>query len=262
MNALADACRAAGTWRKYVTEPAGRVQITWQYILFEWNDSDEELALARELARSIDVPITVGHNQRLWGIETIPARVHPKRPASWILPTPSSIWPQMRISTTASLRGASATSKPTAKFRQLVSCYRSRMRQHGGAVIGYRARFRCGRLLHRRSCRIHSLFNISVENKTEQTWDVAGPNYLRLGVLLKTAAGETIRELPGGAVVPAGAARPSGHDTILLPVMCRSNRASISWCLTSFRNGFAGSLTTAHRLWYSRCMLSNRNNRP
>jgi MoaA/NifB/PqqE/SkfB family radical SAM enzyme len=48
MKALADACRAAGTWRKYVTGPRGRVQIAWQYILFEWNDSDEELALARE----------------------------------------------------------------------------------------------------------------------------------------------------------------------------------------------------------------------
>jgi MoaA/NifB/PqqE/SkfB family radical SAM enzyme len=57
MKALADACRAAGTHCKYVPGPLGRVQITWQYILFEWNDSDDELALARELAQSIDVPI-------------------------------------------------------------------------------------------------------------------------------------------------------------------------------------------------------------
>jgi hypothetical protein len=55
MKALVDACRAAGT---YATTPtAGRVQITWQYILFEWNDSDEEIALARELALGIGVPI-------------------------------------------------------------------------------------------------------------------------------------------------------------------------------------------------------------
>ena len=57
MKALADACRAAGTHRKYSSGLRGRVQITWQYILFEWNDSDDELALARELAQSIDVPI-------------------------------------------------------------------------------------------------------------------------------------------------------------------------------------------------------------
>ena len=57
MKALADACRAAGTHRKYSSGLRGRVQITWQYILFEWNDSDVELALARELAQSIDVPI-------------------------------------------------------------------------------------------------------------------------------------------------------------------------------------------------------------
>jgi len=57
MEALADACRAAGTHCKYVPGRRGSVQITWQYILFEWNDSDDELALARELAQSIDVPI-------------------------------------------------------------------------------------------------------------------------------------------------------------------------------------------------------------
>jgi len=57
MKALADACRAAGTHCKYSPGLPGSVQITWQYILFEWNDSDEELALARELAQSIDVPI-------------------------------------------------------------------------------------------------------------------------------------------------------------------------------------------------------------
>jgi hypothetical protein len=57
MKALADACRAAGTHSKYIPGLRRSVQITWQYILFEWNDSDVELALARELAQSIDVPI-------------------------------------------------------------------------------------------------------------------------------------------------------------------------------------------------------------
>jgi hypothetical protein len=57
MKALADACRAEGTHCKYVPGRRGGVQITWQYILFEWNDGDDELGLARELAQKIDVPI-------------------------------------------------------------------------------------------------------------------------------------------------------------------------------------------------------------
>jgi hypothetical protein len=57
MKALADACRAAGSWRHYVWDAEGIVQISWQYIIFEWNDSDKEIALARRLAKEIDVPI-------------------------------------------------------------------------------------------------------------------------------------------------------------------------------------------------------------
>jgi hypothetical protein len=58
MKALVEACRAAGTWRQYADyNTKGIVQITWQYIIFEWNDSDEEILLARKLAREIGVPI-------------------------------------------------------------------------------------------------------------------------------------------------------------------------------------------------------------
>jgi pyruvate-formate lyase-activating enzyme len=65
LMALVEACRAAGTWRRLVTDPPGGVQITWQYILFEWNDSDEELSQAKRIAADIGVPIewviTCGH---------------------------------------------------------------------------------------------------------------------------------------------------------------------------------------------------------
>ena len=57
MKALVDACQAAGTRRQYGIEPPGGVNIAWQYILFEWNDSEEELAKAQEIAKSIGVPI-------------------------------------------------------------------------------------------------------------------------------------------------------------------------------------------------------------
>jgi hypothetical protein len=49
MEALVKTARAAGT--------LDRVLVVWQYIFFEWNDSDEELALAKKLAAEIGVPI-------------------------------------------------------------------------------------------------------------------------------------------------------------------------------------------------------------
>jgi hypothetical protein len=36
---------------------AGRMEIVWQYILFQWNDSDQKLTEARQLAAEIGVPI-------------------------------------------------------------------------------------------------------------------------------------------------------------------------------------------------------------
>lgn len=49
LEAAAGAVRRAGTERT--------VDVVWQYILFGWNDSDGELAEAREIARRIGVPI-------------------------------------------------------------------------------------------------------------------------------------------------------------------------------------------------------------
>ena len=58
MKALIEQCRAAGTWRQYSGySTEGIVNVAWQYIIFEWNDSDEEIALARKLAKEIGVPI-------------------------------------------------------------------------------------------------------------------------------------------------------------------------------------------------------------
>jgi len=49
MSALVGACERIGS-RK-------RVEIIWQYILFEWNDSDDELSRARQLASESGVPL-------------------------------------------------------------------------------------------------------------------------------------------------------------------------------------------------------------
>lgn len=49
LRALVEARRRAGT--------EARLEIVWQYIFFEWNDTDEELTHAQELANEIGVPI-------------------------------------------------------------------------------------------------------------------------------------------------------------------------------------------------------------
>jgi len=54
--------KALGAMRNMVAEAEAsglrdRFEIWWQYILFEWNDSDEELAEAQEIAAEIGVPI-------------------------------------------------------------------------------------------------------------------------------------------------------------------------------------------------------------
>jgi MoaA/NifB/PqqE/SkfB family radical SAM enzyme len=54
--------RALGAMRNLVSETQAlgvrdRFEIWWQYILFEWNDSDEELAEARDIAAEIGVPL-------------------------------------------------------------------------------------------------------------------------------------------------------------------------------------------------------------
>jgi len=63
LRALVEARERAGTEERF--------EIVWQYIFFEWNDSDEELAQAKRLAAEIGVPIlwvmtcTDGGSQRL-----------------------------------------------------------------------------------------------------------------------------------------------------------------------------------------------------
>jgi hypothetical protein len=57
LKSLVAACREAGTWKSLISDAGRGVQITWQYILFEWNDSDEEIDLAKTTAAQIGVPI-------------------------------------------------------------------------------------------------------------------------------------------------------------------------------------------------------------
>jgi hypothetical protein len=215
MKALADACRAAGTWRKYVTEPPGRVQVTWQYILFEWNDSDEELSLAREFARNIDVPIE-------WVITSgygASKRILPRSPeAVRLMDAPDSF---IGLSSNADI-DLRLTEKGIGNIHAYCEVHTqcellSLPFGHGNDKVVYQARIQADDTSIHAPAGSKILFNINVENKTTQTWDVLGSDYLRLGFLLKTDGGQTIRELLGVKLPPA-TAQPGGHDilTILL----------------------------------------------
>jgi hypothetical protein len=207
MKALADACRAAGTWRKYATEPAGRVQITWQYILFEWNDSDEELALARELARSIDVPIqwviTSGYGASKRFLHGSPEAARLMDPPDFFIHLAAQTEINSRLA-----EGSIGTIGVSCELLSLPYV-------QSGGLAGYRARISADESFIVGPAGSRVLFNISVENKTNQTWDVTGPNYLRFGFLLKTVAG---KQEVSAAIVPSAAARPRGHDSIIAPV--------------------------------------------
>ena len=83
--------RALGALRNMVDESKtrgarDRFEIWWQYILFEWNDSDEEIAEARQLAAEVGVPLewvvthTAGASRRyLPGSEALAALVGGER---------------------------------------------------------------------------------------------------------------------------------------------------------------------------------------
>jgi hypothetical protein len=231
MKALADACREAGTWRKYVTGSRGRVQITWQYILFEWNDSDEELALARQLARYIDVPIEwvitsgYGASKRFLHGSAEAARL--MDPPEFFIHMAANADIENRLKE----RGIGAggihvyntiqTSCELQSYPYAQSAgWRRILARIRAAIEGsrdYRALIRADDSSITAPVGSTVLFDVSFVNRTGQTWDLGGSNYLRLGVLLKTATGETVRELPG-AILPPGVAHPGERDSVPLRV--------------------------------------------
>ena len=195
MKALADACRAAGTWRKYDVT-AGRVQITWQYILFEWNDSDEELALAQELARNIDVPIEwlitsgYGASKRFLSGSTEAARLMDP-PDSFIhLSAPTDLANRLKEKQISAAEFR-AYKKIKASCALLSLPYTRGVGRHRGlariraainARRSYRALFRPDDFSITAPLGSVILFEMEVENRTDQSWDISRSGLLRLGV--------------------------------------------------------------------------------
>jgi pyruvate-formate lyase-activating enzyme len=184
---LENALSSLAALAKAVRRAETRVEIIWQYILFQWNDSDEEIAEARALASGIGVPLsfaithTPGASKRFtWRSEALEALV----PDAW-------------EAMTCDLRMAAA-------------------RQEGGRAAGrYEARLSSGTTSVSGPASSRRALFVTVENPTLHAWPAGR---FRIGVRLRDSAGRLVRELPGIAV-PPGASAPGGADTFILDVL-------------------------------------------
>ena len=174
LDAFAGAVRRAGA----------PVEVIWQYILFDWNDSDEEIAEARAAAAGLGVLLS-------FVVTHTPGASLRFRPGSAAL---AALVPDSWEAMTCDLKMAEA-------------------RREGGRAAGrYEARLTSGTGSVTGPAGARRTIYVTVENPTAHEWPAGR---FRVGVRLRDAAGRLIRELPGIAM-PPGATQPGGADTFVL----------------------------------------------
>lgn len=173
--------KALGAMRQMVAEASAagtrdRFEIWWQYILFEWNDSEEELAEAREIAAGIGVPIE-------WVVTHTPGASQKYLPGSEAL---------------AALVGGERA------FRALSCDLKGAeiVRAGGYEALRHRAdiRPRFAALRGRPGERV--LLPVTVRHDGLAAWGGPGAGSFRLGVRLLDADGRILGELRGVQVPP------------------------------------------------------------
>lgn len=179
LEALVRACREAGTRE--------RVEIVWQYIFFEWNDSDEEITRARELAERIGVPLlwvmtrSAGRSQRIVHGSPEFARLTDGADSFAAMHKPLQLLKLHAnggIAEGRYLAGVSLAASPRVPD-------------------GTRAAFGGGLPVLRARARTPIVLPLRVANLAKRPWLPDRPDgAFRLGVLLRSALGRTIRELP------------------------------------------------------------------
>jgi hypothetical protein len=202
LDALVRAARAANT--------LGRVQVVWQYILFEWNDGDEELSRAKGLAKEIGVPIEwvmtsgYGASKRFSHGSPEIARLTEGSDSSLHMAAGTRL-----LNLELKKRGVSWSDV----YQEVdASCKVVAWRAPGLARLGMDE----PSVTAPAGTRV--LFHFDVENRAGETWNAGGAERFRLGVELRTAAGERLGELPG-CLLPPEAGRLSGHASAPLTVM-------------------------------------------
>ncbi len=173
--------RALGALRQMVAEAAAagtreRFEIWWQYILFDWNDSDEELAEARQIAAGIGVPIewvvthTAGASQRyLPGSAALAALVGGERAFRAL---------------SCDLKGAEI------------------VRSGGFEALRHRASVRPGIKSLRGTPGERVVLPVVVRHEGLEPWGGNGSGSFRLGLRLLDLQGRTLDELRGVQVPP------------------------------------------------------------
>jgi pyruvate-formate lyase-activating enzyme len=180
LEALAVACRRHGT--------DSRVEIVWQYILFEWNDDDAELAEARRLAGRLGVPLrwVVTHTR---GASRRFAEGRPELREVLGVVDPWTV-------STCDLRALSL--------------------ERGGEIAGhlYRARLTPSAALVRVAPGGRFAVALEVANESGHDWRDPDGRRFRIGVRLRAANGALIGELPG---LPLPAALHGAGGSARLP---------------------------------------------
>jgi hypothetical protein len=171
---------------------APRPEIHWQYILFEWNDSDEEIALARATAARI-------------GVELKFVLTH--------TPGASRLYRDGTAETARLFAGTDPFQALTCDAR------RDHLWKHGGASSGFRlARIEPEELEIAGGCGSRRSFGVRVSNTSGAPW-VPGPgSRFRLGVRLRTATGRLLREL-AGPDLPERCLLPGGTGTVAVDLL-------------------------------------------
>jgi pyruvate-formate lyase-activating enzyme len=193
MEALVRACERAGT--------VDRVQIIWQYILFEWNDSDEEVAEARRRAADIGVPLkwvfthTEGASKRYTAGSEAAAWLYAGEVAGRVY------------------GGEDPYNALNAEMRM------EQLQLDGGIAAGrYMARLRLDRHALTGSAGSQIACLLTVENLSPSEWPGEGSHRYKIGVRLRSHTGRVLRELEGMPVPPA-VLPPGGKETVLLEVL-------------------------------------------
>ncbi|MDL2717469.1 MAG: radical SAM protein [Acidobacteriota bacterium] len=178
------------------------LEIHWQYILFDWNDTDEEIEEARARAKGIGVPLR-------WVLTHTPGASQRFRYGS----------PEVEVLCAGEDPHEALTCD--LKMRDLW--------EHRGAAKGiYDARLEVGAPELNAVAGGRACCRVTIRNCSGAPWIASSSGPFRLGVKLFAPSGEFLKEL-GGVVLPGTVCRAAGSATLLydFPVPPRSGRYAL-----------------------------------